>query len=43
MFDVGYSVHNEHLRRVITVKDLGVIYNFDLSFSNHVTYVVNKA
>ena len=42
-FDTRYNLNNEDLKRVTTMKDLGVIFSSDLKFGDHLTYVINKA
>ena len=42
-FDTKYTMNNEGLKRVTTMKDLGVIFSSDLRFGYHLTYVINRA
>ena len=42
-FDTKYTMNNEGLKRVTTMKDLGVIFSSDLRFKDHLTHVINRA
>ena len=41
-FDAAYEMNNERLQRVSLIKDLGVIFNSKFSFTEYISYVINK-
>jgi hypothetical protein len=43
LFLYNYFLGSQQIKIVYSIKDLGIILSFDLTFSNHISYIHNEA